>query len=101
MDVDLVNLVDLKGPPEFLNTVADEINEWEDYAVEGMIISAGLTSGGAGPGPHETDRLILRFPDFVSREDAEQAVERALDNIASERGMEEERGETELVSPIS
>ncbi|WP_251961106.1 hypothetical protein [Salinibacter ruber] len=99
--MDLINLVDLEGPSQFLDVVAEEINGRTENAVEGMIISAGMTSGGAGPGPHETDRLILRFPNFVSEENAEQAVERALANIASEKGMEDEHRKTELVPPIS
>lgn len=81
---------DLEGPAEFLDTFAMTVNE-ADNAFEGVIFSAGKQSGGAGPGPHETDRVMLNFLDHVSQTDAKNALERALDKVARTNDMENKR----------
>ena len=84
----------ITGPPELLEAVANEVNEFRRQTrlyYAGSVSAISSSAGGVGPGPHKTDMIVIHFRDEIARRDAVDVAEMILDRVAKELGMLDQR----------
>ncbi len=91
--------VTAKGPATFLDAIFEVIPNYRRerglyYA--GIIENVGRSSGGAGQGPHPTDAVFFHLRDGIDLSDAKPLLNLALDKVAVERNMKQERQKIKL-----
>lgn len=76
----------ITGPTDFLEAFAGA----NRVRHGGAPFSVGRSSGGAGPGPHNTDLLTVIFEDQITEAEAQKWLNHVCENVAESQDMEEE-----------